>query len=121
MPHCTVEYTNNIENQLNINEILQGINDSLISHDGVFSANGIRSRAIMLNDYKVGEGTGSDAFIHVTVQIAMGRSSETKEIVQNHLFGTLTRLVKEIDTDKKIALSLQLSELNSDGKLYNQI
>lgn len=121
MPHCTVEYTNNIENQLNINEILQGINDSLISHDGVFSANGIRSRAIMLNDYKIGEGTGNDAFIHVSVKIAKGRTPEIKEIVQSHLFDTLTRLVQEIDTDKPIALSLELSELNNDEKLYSQI
>lgn len=121
MPHCTVEYTNNIENQLNIKEILQDINDSLISHEGLFSANGIRSRAVMLTDYKIGDGQGNNAFIHVSVKIAAGRTAEAKQAVQEHLFSTLKKSVGKIETDKKIALSLELSELNSDGNFYSQI
>lgn len=121
MPHCTVEYTDNIENQINIKEVLQALNYSLLSHEGLFSANGIRSRAFMLTDYTIGEGLGNNAFIHVSVKIAAGRTAEMKKTVHEHLFKTLKKSVDQIDTDKEIALSLQLSELNQDGHLYSQI
>ena len=121
MPHIIVEYTDNIHNDLNINEILQGINDSLISHKDLFSANGIRSRAVKLTNYKVGTGLNNDAFIHVTVKIASGRTKEAKETVLEQLFKTLETYVEQVPTDKKLSLSLELSELNSNGDLYKQI
>lgn len=120
MPHCTVEYTANIENRINIKEILQAINNSLLSHNGEFSASGIRSRAYMVADYIIGDGITTDAFIHVSLSIATGRTTEVKQAIQDHLFTTLTKLLNQIDVTNKISLSLELTELNSEGKLYSQ-
>ena len=120
MPHITVEYTNNIQNEVNISELLQGINDSLISHTDLFSAKGIRSRAIKLTDYKVGNGLSNDAFIHVTLKISTGRTEAAKERVLEHLFNALESHIKEARTKNDIALSLEVSELDHDGNLYKQ-
>lgn len=121
LPHITVEYTNNIQNEINISEILQGLNDSLISHKDLFSAKGIRSRAIKLTDYKVGDGLSNDAFIHVSLKVATGRTAAAKELVLGNLFKTLESHVKGALTKKDIALSLEISELNNDGNLYKQL
>lgn len=120
MPHITVAYTANIPNEANINELLIKANQSLISHGDTFSPNGIRSRAIKLNNYVIGEGTNDGAFVHVTLQIATGRTEEMKKAVLDHLFTTIESHFKELLANKHITLSLHLSELNGDGNMYKQ-
>lgn len=120
MPHCTIEYTANIENQLNTQVMLQKVTDSLVSHQGEFNAEGIRSRAIMLTDYKIGHGTNQDAFIHVSLEIATGRSPELKQTIQDHLFTTLKDYVDHLNISPNPTLSLHLTELNDSGNLYSQ-
>jgi len=120
MPHITVEYTANIPNEANIDELLIKANQSLISHGDTFSPDGIRSRAIKLNNYVVGDGTNDGAFVHVTLQIASGRTEEIRKAVLDHLFTTIESHFEELMVNKDITLSLQLSELDGDGNMYKQ-
>lgn len=120
MPHITVEYTANIPNEANINDLLIKANQSLISHKDTFSPNGIRSRAIKLTNYVIGDGANDGAFVHVTLQIASGRTAEVRKAVLDHLFTTIESHFEEMLADKHIALSLHISELNGDGNMYKQ-
>lgn len=117
LPHMTVEYTKNIQNEVNMNELLKKLNESLISHEGLFSPQGIRSRANKLTDFLVGDGTNDDAFVHVTLKIAPGRTEEAKQNVLDHLFNTLE---KHFEEDEHITLSLEFSELSTGKSMYRQ-
>jgi len=86
MPHIVVEYTANIRDDARIPTLLRTINATLIAQGGVFPTGGIRSRAIELQDYCVADGTGDDAFVHVTLKIGSGRSDETKKAACDALF-----------------------------------
>lgn len=79
MPHIVVEYTANIRDDAHVPALLRTINATLIAQGGVFPTGGIRSRAIELHDYCVADGTHDDAFVHVTLKIAAGRSDATKK------------------------------------------
>lgn len=120
MPHLTVEYTDNIKNEINPNLLLKKMNESLLSHDGLFTAQGIRSRALQLTDYVVGYGDQNDAFIHTTLKIAPGRTEEAKKKVFDDLFRTIDEYLKEAAIDKQITISLEFSELNTGGSMYHQ-
>lgn len=115
-----VEYTENIEENLNINELLKKMNQSLISHEDLFSPQGIRSRAIKLVDYLIGEDTNNNAFVHITLKIASGRTKEIKKVVVDHLLNVVDKHIKSVSQDKRITISLELLDLGSDGNIYVQ-
>lgn len=120
MPHVTVEYTDNIENEANIGEFLKKINESLISEGDAFSPGAIRSRAIKLTEYVVADGTGKDdAFVHVTMKIAPGRTAEVKKAACVHLFEMMQEHFNKQFADRYVALSLELFEFG-EGGTYKQ-
>lgn len=122
MPHITVEYTNNIETKVHITELMKKINASLIAEkDGtVFAPQAIRTRAIKLDNYVTAEGNSEDAFIHVTVKIAPGRSGEVKKCAHDHLFDVLETHVKETMQNQPVVYSIEFNELSKDGDMYKQ-
>jgi len=120
MPHMTVEYTENIKDEINVNLLLKKMNESLLSHEGLFTPQGIRSRAIQLTDYVVGYGDEDNAFVHTTLKIAPGRTEEAKKKVFDDLFQTVDKHFKEISADKQVTISLEFSELSTGGSMYHQ-
>jgi|SRR5699024_6220055 len=120
MPHMTVEYTANIKNEVHANTLLKKMNESLLSHEGLFTPQGIRSRAIQLNDYVVGYGDKDDAFVHTTLKIAPGRTEEAKKKVFDDLFQTIEEHFNVTSKDKQITISLEFSELTTGGSMYHQ-
>jgi len=120
MPHMTVEYTENIASEINTNDLLTKMNKSLISHEGLFTPQGIRSRAIQLTDYLVGHGDNNNAFVHTTLKIAPGRTEEAKRKVFDDLFATIEEYFNEVSADKQVTISLEFSELSTGGSMYHQ-
>lgn len=119
MPHITVEYTSNIKEEANINDLLLKINTTLIAEGDTFPIGGIRSRAIELHDYVVADGTEDDAFVHVTVKIGPGRPDEIKKSACEKLFAIMEKHFSTIFTQRYFALSLELYEF-SPGTMYRK-
>lgn len=121
MPHIIVEYTDNLKTDGHIPELLQKINDVLISRSDIFPIGGIRSRAIELHDYRVADGTGDDAFVHVALKIGAGRKEEDKQAVCEALFDVIKAHFADLFAKRYLALSMELIEFNEGGtyKLNN--
>lgn len=115
MPHIIVEYTDNIKNDANIPNLLEKINGVLIARSPLFPTGGIRSRAIELQDYRVADGKEDDAFVHVTLKIAAGRSEEDKKAVCDELFEMIKDHFAELFAERFLALSMELIEFSEVG------
>lgn len=122
MPHITVEYTHDLQEQIEINQLLPLIHETLLSHEGVFSASGIRSRGVMIADYFRGGDNApiEDGFVHVILKILTGRSEDVKQKVLNHLLEVINNHLTEYCGHKNVALSIELFEFNSAGNMYVQ-
>lgn len=121
MPHIIVEYTDNIKKEARIASLLEKINRSLLENDGLFPIGGIRSRAIELNDYFIADGTGDDAFVHVTLKIGSGRAEEAKKAACDKLFDVMKEHFSDLFSKRYLALSMELYEFSEAGtyKLNN--
>ncbi|MBS4205625.1 5-carboxymethyl-2-hydroxymuconate Delta-isomerase [Lederbergia citrea] len=115
MPHIIVEYTDNIKDEADIAGLLEKINRSIISHGNLFPVGGIRSRAIELHDYFIADGTGNDAFIHITMKIGAGRSEEEKTIVCDRLFDVVKKHLALLFEKHYLAISMDLYEFSEAG------
>ena len=115
MPHVIVEYTDNLGDDACIPELLQAMNETLMAQNGVFPTGGIRSRAIKLTEYRVADGKEDDAFVHVTLKIAAGRTSEVKKAACDALFEAVKAHFAEAFARRYLALSMELTEFDEGG------
>lgn len=114
MPHCTVEYTDNLAADGDIPRLLRTLADKLCDSGGVFPKGGVRVRALRLTEYAIADGAEDDAFVHLTVKIGKGR----QEAFRKAFFGEVFDLVKAHFTDqferRYLALSMYVDEVDED-------
>lgn len=87
MPHLTLEYTGNLPG-LDVKQALVSLNTVLMD-SGYFEGPDIKSRALRVDDYLVGDGTEAGAFAHATLRLLSGRASEVKLKLANRLLDAL--------------------------------
>ncbi|MER2236859.1 MAG: 5-carboxymethyl-2-hydroxymuconate Delta-isomerase [Psychrobacillus sp.] len=119
MPHFIVEYTDNLKEDINVEQLLKDVHQILIARNDTFPIGGIRSRAIELTDYQVADGLEDDAFVHATLKIAAGRSEEIKAEVCDAIFEVIKAHFDETMNKRYLALSMELVEF-SDSGTYKQ-
>lgn len=121
MAHIVVEYTDNVKQEGKIQNLLQKINHVFVERSSVFPIGGVRSRAVELTNYVVADGTGDDAFVHITVKIGSGRSYEEKEEAMNALFGVVKDHFQDIFDKRYLALSMEWEEFQNKTFKQNNI
>jgi len=76
MPHCVVEYAEEIENKVDIKGLINKVYQGALS-SGLFEAHQIKTRALPYKHYLTADA--KEAFIHVTVSILCGRTASQKQ------------------------------------------
>lgn len=121
MAHLIFECTDNLEAEGDIPGLLKKANRALLDQE-VFPPGGIRSRAIMLRHYCVAEGGHDDAFVHASIKIGAGRSSESVQGTANAVFEVMKAHFAALYARRSLALSLEISEFSEAGTLkHNNI
>ena len=113
MPHLTLEYTSNLP-AFDVQQALLAFNTVLIE-SGHFEGPDIKSRAVRLDSFMVGDYSFPTGFAHVTLRLLDGRSPETKGMLANDLLGVLQSLVH---TDNATALQLSVDICDMERSSY---
>lgn len=122
MAHAIVEWTANLEGQVNIRELLELIAAEMRDSGGVFPWGGIRVRAIRLEDYVIADGKADDAFINITIIMGAGRSAEFKKEFFTRLFERVKTLLAPVFDARSLALSMYVEEADEAGSFkHNNI
>ena len=115
MAHAVVEWTANLEGQVNIRELLELIAAEMRDSGGVFPWGGIRVRAIKFDDYVIADGKADDAFINITIVMGAGRSAEFKKEFFTRLFDRVKALLSPVFDARFLALSMYVEEADEAG------
>ncbi|MCZ6706188.1 MAG: isomerase, partial [Bacteroidetes bacterium] len=84
MPHLTLEYSGNVTDLPDINDVFGEIHRVLQKTAGIKIAN-CKSRARVADEYLIADGGPAHAFVHLDVRILDGRSVELKKELGNRL------------------------------------
>ena len=120
MPHLTVEYSTNLGGQARMPALMRELAAVLIAEraDGkpVYPPGGVRVRALPCADYCVADGSMPDAaFVHATLRVGSGRSSETLKATGDHLFDAVKQHFAGLADSRGLALSLTVEEFGPLG------
>ncbi|MFC3531765.1 5-carboxymethyl-2-hydroxymuconate Delta-isomerase [Vogesella facilis] len=115
MPHLTVEYSANLT-ALPAAALLRTLNDVLL-HSGQFDGPDIKSRALPLPVFLVGDEPDGHAFVHVKLSLLAGRQPEVKKMLSQQL---LAALQSACDWPAGLAVQLCVELLDIDRGSYSK-
>ena len=120
VPHLTIEYSANLRNFGGFTKLCSQLANALVAQqsDGkpVYPIGGIRVRAIVADDWCIGNGSQHDAaFVHARFMIGAGRSEAVKKATGDALFDVIKRHFAREFEAQGLALSLEIGEFSEAG------
>ena len=73
---------------------------------------GLRTRTERRDHYRIADGHPDNAFVHVTLRIAHGRSLEVRKAAGDLLFAALCRELQPLVERRPLAISFEISEID---------
>jgi 5-carboxymethyl-2-hydroxymuconate isomerase len=111
MPHLTLEYTDNIE--VDVQPLLARLHEEVVA-TGAINLKGIKSRAIKHTQYRIADGNPEYAFVHVGLLIREGRPVEVQKDATQRVMKVLKETFGHLFEKRKLSLTVDLKEMR-DG------
>ncbi len=113
MPHCILEYTDNIPNPPDTGPTLNKLNRTLAATE-LFSLADIKSRVIVHQDYVIGDGDPSRAFVALDIAILTSRPEKVKQQISELALEVLKEAFEGCFEGLTYSLTVQISELDRE-------
>lgn len=116
MPHVVVEYSANLEEELDIRALLQKIHAAVLA-SGVFTVGAVRTRAERREVYVIADGDPDNAFMHIDIRMAPGRDAPTRKIVAQGVLDTIAAETRDVFARTGLGLSVEVREIDNKASL----
>ena len=113
MPHLTIEYSKNVEDNIKISDLVKVMHETAADIEAL-PLGGLRTRAVSRQDYLIADGHRANTFVNIALRIAPGRSDEIKKNAGERLFNALNKFFESIWDSYPIALSFEIQELDAE-------
>jgi 5-carboxymethyl-2-hydroxymuconate isomerase len=112
MPHLIVEYSANLENQIDVLNLVETIHHAALK-SGVFEVAAVRTRASRRDYYVIADGHRDNAFVAIMVRVAPGRPPETRKRLGQEIFDAACDYLKKTYETTPISISLEVQEIDN--------
>lgn len=112
MPHFYTEYSANLAAEFDRQALFARVTEVLTA-DGVFPLGGVRCRAFKVDEYRIADGAGDYAYVHMTLKIGAGRDLATCKAAGDKLFAAITEFFAPLQEKRLLAISFTMQELDS--------
>jgi len=116
MPHLTVEYTDNLN--FDVQRLFARLHDELVA-TGAVNLKGIKSRAIRHTEYRIADGNPGYGFVHLNILLRTGRPLETQQEVAQRAMAVLEETFGHYFEQGYLSLSIDIKEMAAGVALTN--
>lgn len=118
MPQLTLEYTDNLE--FEVQPLLARLHSELVA-TGAINMKGIKSRAIRHSEYRIADGNPEYAFVHVNLLIRAGRPPKVQMDMSERMIKVLKDTFGERFEHGYLSLTIAIKEMRDgvDLTLHN--
>lgn len=122
MPHVTLQYTANLETEVDIPALCRTLAETLVAQkdeagDPLFPIGGTRVLAYPAVHYAVADGKDDYGFCYINVRIAPGRSDAMKKKAGDALLAKVQAHFTAVFEKWHVGVTLQIDE--SPGQVYD--
>jgi 5-carboxymethyl-2-hydroxymuconate isomerase len=112
MPHLIVEYSANLDDQIDIQKLIETLHQAAL-RTGVFEVAAVRTRAERRDYYVIADGHGDNAFVAISVRVAPGRPRETRQRLGQEIFDAACEYLEKVYERTPLAISLEVREIDN--------
>jgi 5-carboxymethyl-2-hydroxymuconate isomerase len=85
MPHFTIEYSSNLDGEVDMNAVCRAVREAALS-TGIFEEGGIRVRAVRCDAFAVADDHPENAFAHMVLRLGRGRDLHARKVAGEAIF-----------------------------------
>jgi 5-carboxymethyl-2-hydroxymuconate isomerase len=111
VPHQIVEYSSNLESKVDIPALVKLLHETAASIDA-FPRAALRTRVARRDQYCIADNDPVNAFVHVLLRIASGRTAEVKKAAGDKLFGALCEFLAPVQATSPLGISFEMQEID---------
>ncbi len=93
MPHCVIEYSTDVADQVAIEDLINAVHQGAFSSD-LFPEYDIKTRAMAYLYHSTGQTV--DSFVHVNVHLLSGRDDAQKSILSEKILESIEPLLPTV-------------------------
>jgi 5-carboxymethyl-2-hydroxymuconate isomerase len=111
MPHQIVEYSSNLDSRVDISAMVKLLHETVAGIDA-FPRGALRTRVARRDHYCIADHDPANAFVHVLLRIAAGRSPEVKKAAGDTIFAALCDFLAPVQATIPLGISLEIQEID---------
>ncbi len=111
MPHCILEYSDNVIDEPDLGKLFLEIHVAL-ARTGLFRRGDIKSRAVCCREFAVGDGAPDRAFVAMEVCIFEGRDDGVKAGITAAVLEVLGRHFRRTIADPRCSVTVRLTDMH---------
>ncbi|HEU4627693.1 MAG TPA: 5-carboxymethyl-2-hydroxymuconate Delta-isomerase [Steroidobacteraceae bacterium] len=111
MPHAIIEYSANLEAQIDFPRFLTALRDAALA-TGVFPIGGVRVRAYRADHYVIADGHPDNAFVHIMLRVGHGRDLATRKRACEAIFAAVCAQLADLYARIPLGISLEMQEVD---------
>ena len=112
MPHCVLEYSDNVADRPDLRQVLHDVHDSLMA-SGLFTSGDIKSRAVEHHTYMVGDGAPDRTFVTLDIQVLSGKDDQVKARLAQAALAVLERHYPQSLARTRCSLTVQITDIHA--------
>ncbi len=112
MPHCILEFSDNVVDRPDLRAVLAAIHDGLMS-TGMFVSGDIKCRAIEHRAYVVGDGAADRTFVTLDIQVLSGKTDDAKAGLAEQALAVLERFYPHTLAESRCSLTVQVTDIHA--------
>jgi 5-carboxymethyl-2-hydroxymuconate isomerase len=93
MPHCIIEYSSDVADQVSIDDLVEATFQGALS-SGLFPEYDIKTRAVAYRHYQT--GSTRDSFVHITIRLLSGRGDEQKADLSEKILAQIEPILPQV-------------------------
>ena len=107
MPHCIIEYSSDVTDQISIEALVAATHQGALS-SGLFAEYDIKTRAMAYEHHQT--GSTRDSFVHVTVRLLSGRDDAQKSELSEKILAQIESLLPRV-----VSVGVEISDMHRES------
>lgn len=111
MPHIIIEYSANLESEIDMSAFCEHVRKAAVGID-MLPMPGIRVRALRTEHYAIADGNPQHAFVDISIRLRAGREPDAKTQAVNALFLAAKSFLSSVMACRSLALSMEMRDID---------
>ena len=118
MPHCTVEFTDNVVEDVTAEGLLPGLH-TVLAGIPTIESDTLKSSIVRRGEFFVGNGPSTGAFVRATLEVLAGRPDDVVRLLGERTMAFLREYFKRSIAELGCRLTVHISEIQPDRHFRN--